>query len=94
MQFPHVNQARYLSRRHAELADLKEAMAAGNLALIQDTGHRWKGSGASYGFSELSKLGEKLESAAGMKDLDQVKDLLAQFETWLRSHPAPGAEPS
>jgi HPt (histidine-containing phosphotransfer) domain-containing protein len=54
----------YLKQRRIEVDRLWEAIAAGDYTTISTLGHMLKGSGASYGFEELSRIGEAIELAA------------------------------
>ena len=61
---------RYLEIRRKELAELQAALAAGDHEAARMLGHRLKGSGASYGLEELTRLGAAIEDAALDGDMD------------------------
>jgi len=45
-----------------------------------------KGSGASYGFPEISELGSEMEEAAKNRKLPNLKQLAKQFESFLKKY--------
>jgi hypothetical protein len=42
-----------------------------------------KGSGGSYGFDEISEIGEALEMAAHDSDIDTIRSAVARLEVYL-----------
>jgi len=74
---------KYLARRFAELATLEAAFERGDYQAIGDTGHNLKGSGAAYGFAELTDIGRGLETAAKGCDADAVDNLLYHAQVYL-----------
>lgn len=46
-------------------------------------GHNMRGNGVSYGFPDISAIGEELEAAAGAKDAGRVGEQLAVLEAWI-----------
>jgi CheY-like chemotaxis protein len=73
----------FLERRHHDLAELREACLADDLARIQVIGHRLKGKGTGFGFAGLSKIGDTLEAAARAGDMLAVRDGIAQLANYL-----------
>ena len=49
-------------------------------------GHSMKGSGASYGFPEISELGAEMEKAAKNRKLPNLKQLAKHFESLLEKY--------
>ncbi|MCH7677548.1 Hpt domain-containing protein, partial [candidate division KSB1 bacterium] len=45
-----------------------------------------KGSGASYGFPEISELGSEMEEAAKNRKLPNLKQLAKQFKSFLKKY--------
>lgn len=77
---------RYLEILREELVQIMEAMADGDAEGVRVLGHRIKGSGAAYGFDELTGLGLGIEEAGGAGDLDRaarLADVLAAYITHL-----------
>ena len=46
----------YLYRRRAELGDLEQALKNRDFSAIRKAGHNLKGTGAAYGFAEITDL--------------------------------------
>ena len=63
----------YLERRGADLAELRQALAAGNFDRIRTLGHNMKGSAASYGFAPIGRIGNAMERAAVEGDPENVQ---------------------
>ena len=55
---------RFLEKRRADLVNVREAARVGDLTTVKAFGHRLKGSGGTFGFDELSILGDQLELSA------------------------------
>lgn len=77
----------YLERREAEIRILEDALAAGDLAVIQRIAHNLKGTGAGYGFPGISALGRAMEAAAKSGNrpeigarLSELTDLLGKIK--------------
>ncbi len=67
MSIPPEIQARiptYLARRRQELQAMRDLIGQGDFERIRVLAHNMKGSGAGYGFPELSKLGGEIENSA------------------------------
>jgi len=75
----------YLENRCAECTLIPELLAAGNFDEIRLLGHRMKGSGGSYGFDEISEIGEKLECAALRHDEEQIHSSIEWLQRYLDS---------
>jgi HPt (histidine-containing phosphotransfer) domain-containing protein len=87
--------AKYLRRRGEELARAREMLGDGapDWEAIADIGHRIKGSGETFGYDELTALGDELEVAASAAQAVAVSDALSKLEAWLRAVVRPGPEP-
>ena len=73
----------YLRRRHTELENLRRAVPTEDWDAIATAGHNMKGTGAGYGFAELTDLGRGLETAAKGRDLLAVEGLLQRIEAYI-----------
>ena len=60
--------AQYLDNRAAELKTLADALDCSDFAKLASAGHNLKGTGAAYGFAELTEIGKALETAAKAAD--------------------------
>ena len=84
--------ARYLEHRRAELDSLELALKNGDFAALRKAGHNLKGTGAAYGFAELTEIGEAIGAAAKAFDAAAVEALLDQIESYISvARPSPPA---
>lgn len=79
---------KYVSRRQDDFEKCLLAFAQRNYADIEMIGHKMKGNGSTFGFPELSELGESLENGALQKDHQLIKVKLDEFKVWLTSKSA------
>jgi CheY-like chemotaxis protein/HPt (histidine-containing phosphotransfer) domain-containing protein len=73
----------YLRRRRTELESLRRAVPSEDWHALATAGHNMKGTGAGYGFAELTDLGRHLETAARGRDLLAVEGLLQRIEAYI-----------
>ncbi len=73
----------YLERRRADVTDLRKAVAGRDAATAQTLGHRMKGTGASYGFAEITTTGARIEEAAKNEDFTEVASATDELESLL-----------
>jgi len=73
----------YLESRRRDCAEIQRLLASGGMNYIQILGHRMKGSGGSFGFDEISEIGEALELAAQVLDTEGVRSAVVRLETYL-----------
>jgi signal transduction histidine kinase/CheY-like chemotaxis protein/HPt (histidine-containing phosphotransfer) domain-containing protein len=72
----------YLDKRRAEIAKYRQALIEEDFETIRILGHKMKGTGAGYGFEELTSLGGQIEKAANNRDAARVRmsvDALASY---------------
>jgi len=74
----------YLEKRLSDCAEIGHLLATGRMEYIQIMGHRMKGSGGSFGFEEISVIGEELESAAQITDADAIRSAVGRLEEYLK----------
>lgn len=86
MKVPNELLTRYLERRKQDLEDCKRSFETKNFVFIQRVGHQLKGNGVTFGHPELSRIGNKLEDAALLKDLLQVDKALKDFAYWVKDN--------
>lgn len=77
--------ARYLERRESDVRTLRHALSETAFETIRTTGHRLFGSGSAYGLDEISRLGEKIETAAATRDADGLVLLIGDLESYLNT---------
>ena len=77
----------YLAARREELPELMALLAASGFERLAVMGHNIKGSGGSYGFPELTRMGAALEHSAKQSDpgaltiqLTELKDYLGRVQ--------------
>jgi HPt (histidine-containing phosphotransfer) domain-containing protein len=66
-----------------DLAGMRAALGAGNFDGVCKTGHKLKGTGGSYGFDEITRIGAGIEAAAKSADRDRVQSLIVELESYL-----------
>jgi HPt (histidine-containing phosphotransfer) domain-containing protein len=80
--------AEYLENRRRELPALFDALRCSNFTALAKAAHNLKGTGAPYGFAELTELGRALESAAQAGDRQAAAGRLSQIESFLAQVPS------
>ncbi len=73
----------FLKQRNIDLAALAAALPAGDFQAIRRVGHGMAGAGASYGFDQVSHLGEQLVQAAREADAAAIGRLRSELESYL-----------
>jgi PAS domain S-box-containing protein len=88
----------YLAARREELPQMIEMLAVSDFRSLATLGHNLKGSGASYGFPDLTRIGIALENSAKQMEplglgtqLAELREYLGQAE---RKETAPGVRTS
>ncbi len=76
---------RYLEIRHKELVELETAVQEKDFDQIRMLGHKLKGTGAAYGFDELSRLGNIIEDQAVEKLMENVPESTALVRNYLEN---------
>jgi HPt (histidine-containing phosphotransfer) domain-containing protein len=74
----------YLEKRLQDCTDIERLLVSGGMEYIQIMGHRMKGSGGSFGFDEISAIGEDLESAALTTDAERIRSVADRLEKYLK----------
>ena len=78
---------RYLRRRRADLDSLAKALAANDFDAIRTAGHNMFGSGAAYGFEQVTAIGRSLETAAAAERKPDIETQIDELEKFLaRQH--------
>ena len=78
----------FLRRRAEDVKRIRDAVVASDFNAIATIGHNLRGNGASYGFPQLSAIGEAIERSASAKDreailreVERLAEALEQIET-------------
>lgn len=74
----------YMKIRTQELGELNAAIAANESETVRILGHRLKGTGASYGFPELSEMGAQVEDAGQSRNMDVASMLAERIGNYLQ----------
>jgi HPt (histidine-containing phosphotransfer) domain-containing protein len=75
--------ARFLSNCGRDVMRLHTALDGGDFAATKAIGHSLSGSGGSYGFDEITRLGRAIEEISMRRDAGGVGRLVAQLEEYL-----------
>lgn len=70
----------YLTRRQAEVVQLKESLGKEDFELSQIVGHRLKGHGETFGFPKISALGVSMEEAAKERNLEKLREVVKTLD--------------
>lgn len=73
----------FMANRNKELHELRSALSQTDFAGLRLLGHRMKGVGASYGFTEISALGKQIEEAAKAGNAGSVGTMIDAYEHYL-----------
>jgi PAS domain S-box-containing protein len=73
----------FLAKRRIDLANMHEALIAGDYSAIRTIGHNCRGIGTGYGFPHISELGSRIEVAARNNSQSDLREFLKQFEDYL-----------
>ncbi len=80
----------YLAARRSELSQLRNLFADNDCSRIRTIGHNLKGSGAAYGFPQLTKLGAAMQSAAEAGDAETIRCCIDELGEFLLTTGASG----
>ena len=75
----------YLKKRREDVSTLRTLLAAREFAAIQRICHNMKGTGASYGFTELTTLGAGMEEAAKIQNEQCLNEMLCEIFKYLHA---------
>jgi signal transduction histidine kinase/CheY-like chemotaxis protein len=73
----------YLEKRRADLVKLKTALEQGDYDTVRTLGHQMAGSGAGYGFAQITEIGGALEESALAGDTPRIRNGIVQLERYL-----------
>lgn len=74
---------RFIGRRERDVGAILEALERRDFRSIETLGHNLRGNGISYGFPEISTIGEALEEAAKARRADRVLGQLTALKRWI-----------
>jgi PAS domain S-box-containing protein len=73
----------YLEARRRDILTVLAALDNGDYEQIRTVGHKMRGSGAGYGFPEITAIGERLEFAAEGRDEKTTREQMAELSQYL-----------
>jgi signal transduction histidine kinase/CheY-like chemotaxis protein len=76
---------RYLEKRRADVAKLRDALVDGNLEVIRTLGHQMSGTGGGYGFDPITEIGSALEELALAGDNTRIRASIEDLERYLNA---------
>lgn len=82
-EIPFEMQQIYWLRRKTDLENLKHALDAKTPELFQKIGHQLKGNAISFGFVELSELGQRMEKLNSDDFLKIAPQLVNELKSWV-----------
>jgi signal transduction histidine kinase/HPt (histidine-containing phosphotransfer) domain-containing protein len=74
---------KYLARRRKEVPEMIALLAASDFGSLAKLSHDLKGTGKSYGFPELTRLGAALEESAKQTDCGTLRAQLTEYGNYL-----------
>lgn len=82
LEIPHEAVVKYMERRKTDIEKCRVALESGELSVLETVGHQLKGNGITFGFPEISTIGEAMENAAkthNTEDAAKQVDALASI---------------
>ena len=73
----------FLENRKKDCLLINNLLDIDSFSDILTLGHRMKGAGGSYGFDEISTIGETIERAALAADKETIRSAVAQLADYL-----------
>ncbi|MCC7431213.1 response regulator [bacterium] len=73
----------FLSNQKTNLEKIKQLIAYEDFKEMERIGHSMKGSGGSFGFNELTKIGAGIEEASHLKDIQRLEILGNELSDYL-----------
>ena len=73
----------YLERRWSDCLEIERLLVSGCMDGIAFLAHQLKGSGGSFGFDEISEIGEALGHAAREPDEEGIRAAVGRLERFL-----------
>jgi CheY-like chemotaxis protein/HPt (histidine-containing phosphotransfer) domain-containing protein len=74
----------FLQNRREDVETMRALIEAAEFGRVQSIGHKMKGTGTSYGFPIISRIGAQIELAAHQNDAAALERLVKDLEEYLR----------
>lgn len=75
--------ANFLEHRRADVGRLRLALQYDDFESIQVLGHDMDGTGATFGFEQMTLIGRSMEQAAAQRQTDEVGELVEELAVYL-----------
>jgi CheY-like chemotaxis protein/HPt (histidine-containing phosphotransfer) domain-containing protein len=73
----------FLDNRREDVHQMRELLEHGDFARIQSIGHKMKGTGRSYGFTAISRIGADIERSGHEQDAPALERLINDLNSFL-----------
>jgi HPt (histidine-containing phosphotransfer) domain-containing protein len=73
----------FLRNRRDDVEAIRSLLEAADFGRVQSLGHRMKGTGKSYGFATISRIGASIEQAAHQNDAAAIEQLVNDLAAYL-----------
>lgn len=73
----------FLENRRKDIREVRASIESEDFDIMRVIGHRMKGSGGGYGFSEISEIGAEIENAANARDAATVARNIDRLSDYL-----------
>ena len=80
VEVPKELKIKYLSRRLADMHDVRSSLLGEDYAIAQRVGHQIKGNAVTFEVPQIASLGFEMEIAAKRKDKDKISILISRME--------------
>lgn len=77
---------RYMERRKKDLELCLLSLDERNFHELERVGHQLKGNGITFGYADLSDIGNNMERAAKSMNLPEIEKALEDFSSWVNQH--------
>lgn len=84
MEIPQEFLVRYLVHRREDFKRCQGFLEEKNFVELEKIGHQLKGNGLTFGFPDLSEIGQDLEEEAKRTDCICLKKILERFSSWIK----------
>jgi HPt (histidine-containing phosphotransfer) domain-containing protein len=74
---------KFIAHRQRDVATIRDALGQDDFETISRLGHNMRGNGRSYGFPDIGEIGERMETAANVRNADAIRKEVAALEAWL-----------
>jgi HPt (histidine-containing phosphotransfer) domain-containing protein len=73
----------FLENRRHDVHQMRELLEQGEFSRIQSIGHKMKGTGRSYGFTAISRIGADIEESSRRQDAPALERLINDLKSFL-----------